>query len=61
MENAWVQEIRDSDPYETYVLINSQTAGEKSFEDGDMVTIESRYGKTEGRLRVSELIHPVCR
>ena len=58
MENAWTQEIRDADPYETYVMINSATADKKGLRDGDRVVIASRYGRTEGRLKVSELIHP---
>ncbi len=58
IENAWLKEIRESDPYETYVVINSETAKKKNLRDGDRVCLESRYGKTEGRLRLSELIHP---
>ncbi|MBW2208963.1 MAG: molybdopterin-dependent oxidoreductase [Deltaproteobacteria bacterium] len=58
LENAWVKEIRDNDPYETYVMINAETAAKKGLNDGDSVCIESRYGRTEGKLRVSELIHP---
>jgi anaerobic selenocysteine-containing dehydrogenase len=58
LENVWVKEIRDSDPYETYVMINSETAKKKGLKDGDRVCLESRYGKTEGKIRVSELIHP---
>ncbi|MBW1802650.1 MAG: molybdopterin-dependent oxidoreductase [Deltaproteobacteria bacterium] len=58
LENAWIKEIRDKDAYETYVMINAETAKNKGLQDEDRVCIESRYGKTEGKLRVSELIHP---
>jgi len=58
MENAWIKEIRESDPYETFIMINIETAKKKGLEDGDLVCLESRYGKTEGRLRLTELIHP---
>jgi len=58
LENAWLKEIRDTDPYETYILINSQTAKNKGLEDDDRVRLESRYGKTEGPLRLTQLIHP---
>jgi anaerobic selenocysteine-containing dehydrogenase len=34
------------------------TAERKGLGDGDIVVVESRYGKLEGRLRVSELFHP---
>jgi anaerobic selenocysteine-containing dehydrogenase len=40
------------------VVINSETAKKKNLRDGDRVCLESRYGKTGGRLRLSELIHP---
>jgi anaerobic selenocysteine-containing dehydrogenase len=58
LENAWVKEVRDSDPYETYVMINSETARRKGLQNHDKVCIESRYGKTEGKIKLSELIHP---
>ena len=58
IENAWIKEIRERDAYETYVMINAETAKNKGLKDEDRVCIESRYGKTEGKLRVSELIHP---
>jgi anaerobic selenocysteine-containing dehydrogenase len=58
LENAWVKEIRDEDPYETYIMINANTAKKKGLRDGDRVCVESRYGKTEGKIRLSELIHP---
>jgi len=58
MENAWLQELRENDPYETFVLVNSLTARKKGLQDGDAIRIESQYGKTEGRVKVTELIHP---
>jgi anaerobic selenocysteine-containing dehydrogenase len=58
LENAWLKELRDQDPYETYVMINAETAARKGLKDGDGVIVESRYGKTEGRVKASELIHP---
>jgi len=58
LENAWLKELRDQDPYETYVMINAETAARKGLKDGDRVIVESRYGKTEGRVKSSELIHP---
>jgi anaerobic selenocysteine-containing dehydrogenase len=58
IDNFWIKEIRESDPYETYVVINSETAQRKGLKDNDRICLESRYGKTTGTLRVSELIHP---
>jgi len=40
------------------ILVNPETAKRKKLKDDDTVVVESRYGKIEGRLRVSELFHP---
>jgi anaerobic selenocysteine-containing dehydrogenase len=57
-ENAWLSEVRQNDPYEQYIWINTGTAREKGLKDEDRVCVESPYGKTRGKLRVTELIHP---
>lgn len=57
-ENAWLAELREEDPYEMYVWINTETAKRKGLKDEDEVCIESRYGKTTGKLKLTELIHP---
>ncbi|MFC1910537.1 molybdopterin-dependent oxidoreductase [Chloroflexota bacterium] len=57
-QNAWLAELREADPYEMYVWINSAMAKNKGFKDEDMVWIESRWGKTRGKLKLTELIHP---
>jgi len=57
-ENAWLAEIRDSDPYELYIWMNTATAVEKGLKDGDEVCIESQFGKVMGKLKVTQLIHP---
>ncbi|MDK2985992.1 MAG: hypothetical protein PWQ96_1635 [Clostridia bacterium] len=55
--NPWLAEIYSIDPYEAVVCMNSATAEKKNFKDGDAVVVESRYGKIEGRIRVTELFH----
>lgn len=57
-ENAWLAEIRDTDPYELYVWINTDTAEKKGFKDGDEVYVESQYGNVTGKLKLTQLIHP---
>jgi anaerobic selenocysteine-containing dehydrogenase len=57
-ENAWLNELRDADPYERYVWMNSATAAKRGIADGDRVQIESRWGTVEGTIKVTELIHP---
>ncbi len=58
MGNPWSNEMRAADPYEMYVHMNSITAKKKNLSDGQTVWIESPQGKTKGRIRVTELIHP---
>jgi anaerobic selenocysteine-containing dehydrogenase len=56
--NPWLAEIYTKDPWEANVLLNPATAERKGLTDGDPVIVESRYGKVEGRVRLSELFHP---
>jgi anaerobic selenocysteine-containing dehydrogenase len=56
--NPWLAEIYSKDPWESVILLNPATASKKRLKDGQIVVVESRYGKIEGRLRVSELFHP---
>jgi anaerobic selenocysteine-containing dehydrogenase len=59
--NVWLHEtMKTWDPYEYNVLINSATAAKKGLKDGDTIVIESRYGKTQGTLKTTELIHPAA-
>jgi anaerobic selenocysteine-containing dehydrogenase len=56
--NPWLAEIYAKDPWEANVLLNPITAARKGLREGDAVVVASRYGKLEGRIRVSELFHP---
>ena len=56
--NPWLAEVYAKDPWESVVLVNPSTAERKRLRDDDIVIVESRYGKIEGRLRLSELFHP---
>lgn len=56
--NPWLAELSGKDPFDAGIFLNSETALRKGLEDGDAVEIESRYGKTTGIVRVTELIHP---
>jgi len=57
-QNAWIADLREVDPYELYVLINTETAKKKDIADGEKIYVESRYGKVEGTAKLTELIHP---
>jgi anaerobic selenocysteine-containing dehydrogenase len=57
--NVWLHETMQTwDPYEYAIWLNSKTASKKGIKDGDTIVVESRYGKTQGRVKVTELIHP---
>jgi anaerobic selenocysteine-containing dehydrogenase len=57
--NVWLHETMSTfDPYEYSVWVNAETAAKKGLKDGDMIVIESRYGKTQGPLKATHLVHP---
>jgi anaerobic selenocysteine-containing dehydrogenase len=59
--NVWIHEVMANfNPYEYAVWLNVDTAKRKGLKDGDIVWVESRYGKTKGRLKVTNLIHPAA-
>jgi len=45
IENAWLKEIREKGSYETYVVINSETAKKKNLRDGDRVSWNPGTGR----------------
>ena len=51
-------EENEKDPTDGVVCINTVTANKKALKEGDLVFVESRYGKIEGNLHISELFHP---
>jgi molybdopterin-containing oxidoreductase family molybdopterin binding subunit len=60
-ENLWIDEIATANPYSYNIMIHTSVADKKGLRTGDLVTVESKYGsKVEGRLRVTELVHPEC-
>jgi anaerobic selenocysteine-containing dehydrogenase len=56
--NPWLAEVADRDPFEGEIQMNTATARRKGLEEGDQVVVESRYGRTTGRLHLTELLHP---
>lgn len=57
--NVWLHEtMKTFDPYEYTVLMNADTAAKKGLKDGDTIVVESHYGKTQGTLKTTQLIHP---
>ena len=57
LSNPWIKDITYRDPVHTGLLLNRKTAEELGFADGDIVLVESPYGKLYGRLRTTEAMH----
>lgn len=56
--NPWLAMVYEDSPYSMIILMNKKTGLTKNLKDNDEVVVESRYGKTKGRIRLSETIHP---
>ena len=60
VENLWIDEISEANPYTYNVMLNSETARKKGLRDGDRIRIQSPFADGEGTLKTTELIHPEC-
>jgi anaerobic selenocysteine-containing dehydrogenase len=57
LSNPWIKDIVYRDPVHTGLLINPKTAESKGLADGDIVRVNSPYGKLYGRLTTSQGVH----
>lgn len=57
-ENIWIDEVARANPYTYSVMMHTSAAERRKLKTGDLVCVESKYGKYVGRLRVTELVHP---
>jgi molybdopterin-containing oxidoreductase family molybdopterin binding subunit len=59
MENAWLDEAAQLDPYSYNITVNAAVGRAKGLKTGDEVCVENENGrKVTGRLRLTEAIHP---
>ncbi|HEX9909202.1 MAG TPA: molybdopterin-dependent oxidoreductase [Thermoplasmata archaeon] len=59
MQNPWLGEISENDPYTYTIQLNPETAKRKNVKSGDLVWLENHKGhKTRGRLYLTEGIRP---
>ncbi len=59
MENPWLDEAAQMNPYSYFIAINADVAKKKGLKDGDTIWVESNTGrKIKGRLKTTEGIHP---
>ncbi len=59
MENAWLDEAAQLDPYSYTIAINANTGRRKGLRDGEMIWVENEKGrKVKGRVKLTQAIHP---
>jgi len=59
MQNPWLSEVSQNDPYTYTIQLNTETASRKGVKEGDTVWLENSKGsKTKGRLHVTAGIRP---
>lgn len=59
MENPWLDEASEQNPYTYAITLNIETGKRKGLRDGDVIWVESVYGrKVKGKLKLSQGIHP---
>lgn len=59
MDNAWIAEhTKRYDPYTMNIMIHPDTAAKRGIKSGDLIWIESPFGKTSGEATVTQLTRP---
>ncbi|MDR2187745.1 MAG: molybdopterin-dependent oxidoreductase [Azonexus sp.] len=57
LSNPWIKDITYRDPVHTGLLINVHTAKKLGMKNGDIVQVDSPYGRIYGRLATTEAMH----
>lgn len=59
MDNAWITEhTQRYDPYTMNILIHPEAAKKRGIKNGDLMWVESPFGKTKGEAAVTHLTRP---
>jgi anaerobic selenocysteine-containing dehydrogenase len=59
MENAWLDEAAQLDPFSYRIAINTKSGQAQGLKTGDLIWVETETGrKVKGRVRLTECIHP---
>jgi len=59
MENPWLDEAAQLDPYSYTIAINTDTGRKKGLQDGALIWVETETGrKVQGRVKLTQGIHP---
>ena len=57
-ENPWLEEVSQFDPFLHVINLNPKTAQSRKLLDGDVIWVESPYGKVKGKVKTTHTIHP---
>lgn len=58
-QNPWIGDWNERfNPFYNSITMHASVAEERGLKEGDIVAVESAYGKTQGKLHVTELLHP---
>ncbi|MCJ7604414.1 MAG: hypothetical protein MUO19_00055, partial [Dehalococcoidales bacterium] len=61
MEMPWLDEVSRQNPYTYNITLNVETAKKKGLQDGDLICLESPYGrKITGSVKTMQGMHPQC-
>ena len=59
MENPWLDETAQLDPFSYAIAINAETGRKKGLRNGQLVWVENENGrKVKGRIKLTQGIHP---
>ena len=59
MENPWLDEAAQLDPYSYTIAINTEVGRRKGLHDGTLIWVENERGrKVKGRVKLMQGIHP---
>jgi anaerobic selenocysteine-containing dehydrogenase len=58
LSNPWIKDIVYRDPVHIALILNPKTAKAQGLAQGDIVKVESPYGRIYGRIGTSEGMHP---
>ena len=59
MENPWLDEAAQLDPYSYSIAINTEVGRNKGLHDGELIWVENERGrKVKGRVKLMQGIHP---
>jgi anaerobic selenocysteine-containing dehydrogenase len=56
--NPWIDDIVFRDPVHTTFLLNAKTGADRGLNNGDIVELESPYGRIFGRISLTQAMHP---